>query len=162
MILDEPAKEVDESNWYEPCNWLGESYVDGCYHWLPQLWWINLGEQRPDDDKATLIQYMAQKCEAIEGRGRVRCLIGLGMLVPDASGYNAVKAREICEGISNIDSSFVCKSWAANTMMSVEGDSPQDICKGLTGERYDYCYYYGSTEGPVRGMLRLEDIPLDF
>ena len=162
MLPDEPVLEIDEDNLYAHCAELDEKFHNGCYHWLPQLWWIGLDAKYPDMPKVELLQYMADVCETLEGSASMTCLAGVGKLAPAGSNFDPLTAAQMCRMIPNVDSSFICQAWAANTFHGTLMDNAELACEGLTGERMDYCLHYASPEADMRTMLDLEDLPVNF
>lgn len=161
MLPEEPVQELDEENLYAHCAQLDEKFHAGCYHWLPQLWWIGLDTQHPDMPKVELMQYMAKACSKLESGAKVACLAGVGKLAPAGSDFDPVTARQMCDTLYDQDAVFICKAWAANTFHNTGVENAFASCEGLQGDRMHFCQLYASPENDVRAMFNLEGVEID-
>jgi hypothetical protein len=115
-----------------------------CYYWQPQWWGMTLREEGVNSNIARHTR-MGDLCDELgEGELRDTCYKGIGNNLI-GSGTTPEHAVALCEAAaSDIRVEVLCRSDAANTFFTIPSlrESAYEVCEGLEGEYYDYCYAY--------------------
>lgn len=137
-----PPREKEVASLHEPCSSMPEYAKEACYYWHPQWWLTVLGEEgyvtRLEQHKK-----MGELCDEL-GAGDLRdtCLRGIGNN-SITTGITPRDAIALCAAAgSDLRAEVLCRSDAANSfhaMPSLRAAAP-DVCEGLEGEYYAYCY----------------------
>lgn len=142
MLDGVPPRPRESENPLEPCASMPEYSKVACYYWQPQ-WWSTVLRGEGEHNAVAIHEKMGAWCRLIDDPElRDTCVEGIGNnLIAD--GDTPEKATRLCQAATtDLRSEVLCRSDAANTFFTVPElkDSAHELCEGLEGEYYDYCY----------------------
>jgi len=161
MLAEEGRLRPIQDDVQAPCDSLEREYGPACYFWQPQ-WWHQLLLTQGVEGVDSRYARMGEWCGVTPQEYRRACFEGIGNnLAPDAD-FNGVRARGICEMVSeNSLYQLYCKSYVANSLAVGGAGATGDalaVCEGLVGDVYTYCAAYAHNEANIANQLSLSPL----
>lgn len=155
MLGDGATPRSFDENPFAPCDTLESTFIPACMYWQPQWWAQTVVHDLPPIDA---YRSMGALCRAFSGPEYDRsCFEGIGNIVADGSGYNAVHVRELCDVAgSSLEERLWCRSIGANHFgIDVGFEAAAEVCNDLQGDAHRYCISYAKNESNIlkQGIL---------
>ena len=128
-----------------PCDELTTPDQPTCYFWQP-LWWHTVFDEQGIRDQTVNYQKIGALCTRVPANSRQFCFEGIGNNIPtDIRATTSIEesARKLCVAASSdAKDQLDCLSFLANSLLTggagIKGNALL-VCRGLTGEQYQYC-----------------------
>jgi hypothetical protein len=142
-------------NPFVPCDALSGTFVPACIYWQPQ-WWIQaIFGGKADEEE---FRQMGEFCREFARTPELerQCFEGIGNIVAMESGFDAPRARALCEEVGNGRQRLLCLSIGANHFgIDVNAEAAALVCDGLTGDSQEYCLAYARNDLNIAKVGRL-------
>ena len=141
----------DPSDPFAPCDSLQSAYQASCYFWQVQ-WWDQTGKQKGETIDARFAQ-IGKWCATLSSALARQCFQGLGNITPPEADFDGARSAALCDiATGDATDRLYCKSFAANSLFvggaGEKGDAIA-VCKGLSGNSYQYCAAYASNKANI-------------
>lgn len=155
IMLGEDGKlrELVGAEWLSPCDTLEDAYKPACAFWQTQ-WWNQVRIEQGHTDKKENFTFMGEQCRRYGSASLSRtCFEGIGNITPPEADFNPIKARGLCEAVSNDrEHQLYCKSFAANSITLGGAGRKGDglvVCDGLRGNDRTHCEAYAQNKSNI-------------
>lgn len=138
-----PPREKGTDGLLSVCQNAPEYAHSACYYWQPQ-WWLSTlrGEGKSAVEAHTEMGELCRRAPSDELRDT--CMKGIGNNVTTI-GIEPRNAIDMCKAATtDLRTEVLCRADAANTFGVIPNlkDRASEVCDGLEGTYYDYCYEY--------------------